>query len=74
MGKRRLHCSTQAFLESAGVSRRIIRFTRDSVVFAQGAQANSVFYIQDGGVKLSVLSASGKEAVVGHARPAGLLR
>ena len=59
----------QAFLESAGVSRRVVRFTRDSVVFAQGAQANSVFYIQDGGVKLSVLSASGKEAVVGMLGP-----
>jgi CRP-like cAMP-binding protein len=33
-------------------------------VFAQGTQANSVFYILDGGVKLSVLSSAGKEAVV----------
>jgi CRP/FNR family transcriptional regulator, cyclic AMP receptor protein len=53
-----------AFLESAGVSRRIIRFARAEVVFAQGAQANSVFYIQDGGVKLSVLSSAGREGVV----------
>ncbi len=53
-----------AFLDSAGVSRRIVRFTRGATVFAQGAQANSVFYIQEGGVKLSVLSAAGKEAVV----------
>jgi CRP/FNR family cyclic AMP-dependent transcriptional regulator len=53
-----------AFLKSAGVSRRIIRFAREAVVFSQGTQANSVFYIQDGGVKLSVLSAAGKEAVV----------
>jgi CRP/FNR family cyclic AMP-dependent transcriptional regulator len=52
------------FLESAGVSRRIIRFARGAVVFAQGAAATSVFYIQDGGVKLSVLSSAGKEAVV----------
>jgi CRP/FNR family cyclic AMP-dependent transcriptional regulator len=53
-----------AFLESAGVSRRIIRIAPGAVVFAQGAQANSVFYIQDGAVKLSVLSSAGKEAVV----------
>jgi CRP/FNR family transcriptional regulator, cyclic AMP receptor protein len=53
-----------AFLESAGVSRRIIRFARGAVVFAQGTQANSVFYIQEGAVKLSVLSSAGKEAVV----------
>jgi CRP/FNR family cyclic AMP-dependent transcriptional regulator len=53
-----------AFLESTGVSRRIVRFARGTLVFAQGAQANSVFYLQSGGVKLSVLSLAGKEAVV----------
>jgi CRP-like cAMP-binding protein len=41
-----------------------MRFAPDAVVFAQGAPATSVFYIQDGSVKLTVLSASGKEAVV----------
>ncbi len=58
-----------AFLDSAGVSRRIVRFARGAVVFAQGGQAQSVFYIQDGGVKLSVLSSEGKEAVVGMLSP-----
>jgi CRP/FNR family transcriptional regulator, cyclic AMP receptor protein len=53
-----------AFLESAGVSRRVMRFPAGALLFAQGRPANSVFYIQDGGVKLSVLSAGGKEAVV----------
>ncbi len=59
----------RAFLDSAGVSRRIVRFAPDGVVFAQGGQANSVFYIQEGGVKLSVLSSSGKEAVVAMLGP-----
>ncbi|HEY5616671.1 MAG TPA: Crp/Fnr family transcriptional regulator [Vicinamibacterales bacterium] len=58
-----------AFLDSAGVSRRIVRFARGAVVFAQGAQANHVFYIQAGGVKLSVLSSGGKEAVVAMLGP-----
>jgi CRP/FNR family transcriptional regulator, cyclic AMP receptor protein len=53
-----------AFLESAGVSRRTVRFARNRVVFAQGTPADSVFYLQEGGVKLSVLSKAGKEAVV----------
>jgi CRP/FNR family transcriptional regulator, cyclic AMP receptor protein len=53
-----------AFLDSAGVSRRVVRFPRASVVFAQGAQANSIFYIQQGVVKLSALSSRGKEAIV----------
>lgn len=39
------------------------------MVFAQGAKANSVFYLQDGAVKLSVLSSEGKEAVVGMLGP-----
>ncbi len=58
-----------AFLESAGVSRRIIKFKRNAVVFAQGATAGSVYYIQVGGVQLSVLSATGKEAVVAMLGP-----
>ena len=54
----------QAFLDASGVSRRIVRFGRNAVVFAQGTDATSVFYIQVGGVKLSVVSPAGKEAVV----------
>jgi CRP/FNR family transcriptional regulator, cyclic AMP receptor protein len=38
-------------------------------VFAQGDDANSVFYVQTGGVKLSVLSLTGKEAVVAMLGP-----
>ena len=59
----------QAFLDAGGVSRRVVRFARGAVVFAQGAQANSIFYIQTGGVKLSVLSSTGKEAVVAMLGP-----
>ena len=58
-----------AFLDSAGVSRRIVRFAPHAVVFAQGGQANTVFCLQKGGVKLSVLSAGGKEAVVAMLSP-----
>jgi CRP/FNR family cyclic AMP-dependent transcriptional regulator len=58
----------QGFLESAGASARRIRMAGGTVVFAQGAQANSVFYVQDGGVKLSVLSSAGKEAVIAMLR------
>jgi CRP/FNR family cyclic AMP-dependent transcriptional regulator len=53
-----------AFLTTAKMSPRNVRYVRGAVVFAQGAQANSVFYIQEGGVKLAVLSSAGKEAVV----------
>jgi CRP-like cAMP-binding protein len=54
----------QAFLDSAGVSRRVKEFHRSEKIFTQGDVAKHVMYIQNGGVKLSVVSESGKEAVV----------
>jgi CRP/FNR family cyclic AMP-dependent transcriptional regulator len=59
----------QSFLKSAGVSPRTVRFATGAVIFAQGAKANSVFYAQVGGIKLSVLSSAGKEAVVAMLGP-----
>ncbi|HET7216753.1 MAG TPA: Crp/Fnr family transcriptional regulator [Vicinamibacterales bacterium] len=58
-----------SFLRSAGVSIRSVRLPTRAVVFAQGAQANNVFYIEEGGLKLTVLSSSGKEAVVAMLGP-----
>jgi CRP-like cAMP-binding protein len=55
----------QAFLESAGVARTIRKYERSAIIFSQGDAAKDVFYIQNGSVKLSVLSKTGKEAVVG---------
>jgi CRP/FNR family transcriptional regulator, cyclic AMP receptor protein len=54
----------EIFLETAGVSRKIVEFHRNESVFTQGDPADSVMYIQQGGVKLSVVNGSGKEAVV----------
>ena len=59
----------QGFLKSAGVVARIVRFATGALVFSQGAQANSVFYVQEGGAKLAVLSLAGKEAVVAMLGP-----
>jgi CRP-like cAMP-binding protein len=53
-----------AFLDSAGAERTIRRYARSAVIFSQGDAAADVFYIQQGSVKLSVLSRTGKEAVV----------
>ena len=63
----------QAYLESAGVSPRTRRFAAGAVVFAQGSRANSVFYIQTGDVKLSVLSPAGKEGIVAILGPRDFL-
>src|SRR5688572_11720722 len=54
----------QRFLSSAGVARTIRKYARSAVVFSQGDAATDVFYIQAGSVKVSVLSRTGKEAVV----------
>ena len=54
----------QEFLDSAGVKRKIVRYARSSTIFSQGDPAAHVLYIQDGGVRLSVLSRTGKEAVI----------
>jgi CRP-like cAMP-binding protein len=53
-----------AFLHSAGVARKVVEFPRSRKIYSQGEPATSVMYIQDGGVKLSVVNEVGKEAVV----------
>jgi CRP/FNR family cyclic AMP-dependent transcriptional regulator len=53
----------KAFLHSAGVARRIVTFKRGEVVYAQGDRCDSVLYVQAGGVKLSVMSKTGREAI-----------
>ncbi len=52
------------FLDSAGVGRRVVKFRAKDIAFAQGDPAKNVLYIQEGGVKLTVVSKTGKEAVV----------
>jgi len=52
------------FLDSAGLGRKVVKFQGKETVFAQGDPAKNVLYIQEGGVKLTVINESGKEAVV----------
>jgi CRP-like cAMP-binding protein len=54
----------QAFLDTAGVARKIAEFRRGESIYSQGEAAESVMYVQKGGVKFSVVNGSGKEAVV----------
>jgi CRP/FNR family transcriptional regulator, cyclic AMP receptor protein len=61
--------NAQAFLDSSGVARKIRQFRRGETVFTQGETADAVMYIQTGGVKLSVVSKTGKEAVVAMLGP-----
>ena len=62
--KRKGPFDAQAFLDSAGVERRIVEFRRAEPIYSQGDSCDAVLYIQAGNVKLSVLSKTGREAVV----------
>ena len=54
----------ELFLDSAGLRRTVDKFRRKETIFAQGDPAKHVMYIQEGGVKLTVVNETGKEAVV----------
>jgi CRP/FNR family transcriptional regulator, cyclic AMP receptor protein len=62
--KKNVAFNAQAFLESAGIAKKILHFRRGETIFTQGDPCTHVLYIQKGNVKLSVLSKAGREAVV----------
>ncbi|RDV04997.1 Crp/Fnr family transcriptional regulator [Undibacter mobilis] len=53
-----------SFLNTAGLGRDICKYSKKEIVFAQGADADAVFYIKKGKIKVSVISKQGKEAIV----------
>ena len=59
----------QAFLDSAGAARRIVEYRKSQKIYTQGEPAKNVLYIQEGGIKLSVVNEVGKEAVVAMLGP-----
>ncbi len=54
----------KAFLAQAGVGRTVLHYAPKQAVFSQGQRADAVFYIQEGKVKVSVVSKQGKEATI----------
>jgi len=61
--------NVEAYLESTGPARKVVRYRRGEVVFSQGDPCEDVRYVQKGAIKLSVLSRIGKEAVVAMLGP-----
>ncbi len=55
----------EKFLATIGEGRKVVAFPRKQAIFAQGDAADAVFYIQQGKVRLSVVSKIGKEATLG---------
>jgi CRP/FNR family cyclic AMP-dependent transcriptional regulator len=54
----------KVFLNTVGGGRNVSDYRRNQIIFSQGDAADSVFYIQEGQVKASVVSKMGKEAVI----------
>ena len=61
--------NAQAFLDSAGVDRKVKYFKKDEIIFSQGSPASTVMYIREGTVKITALSAVGKEAIIAILQP-----
>ena len=59
----------QAIRDTSGVARKLAEFQKDDQIYNQGDVAKSVMYIQKGNVKFSVVSATGKVAVVAMLGP-----
>ena len=58
-----------AFLASAGLGRRIVQLAPKEAFFSQGDPADSVFYLQTGHAKVTVVSSAGKEATIALVSP-----
>jgi CRP/FNR family transcriptional regulator, cyclic AMP receptor protein len=59
----------KAFLAKVGHGKRVLKFQRNQHIFEQGDAADTIYYIQTGKVKVTVVSDLGKEAVVGILEP-----
>jgi CRP-like cAMP-binding protein len=54
----------EAFLSRVGQGRTMVEYSKDQNVFSQGDRADAIFYVQNGKVKVSVVSKQGKEAII----------
>jgi CRP-like cAMP-binding protein len=63
--KKLIKFDTKTFLSTINGGRKIEAFPKNQTVFAQGDSSDAVFYIQEGKVKLTVVSKIGKEATIG---------
>jgi CRP/FNR family transcriptional regulator, cyclic AMP receptor protein len=63
--KKKRDFDPKAFLATIGEGRKFVLFPKKQTIFAQGDPSDAVFYIQNGKVKLTVVSSDGKEATIG---------
>jgi CRP-like cAMP-binding protein len=58
-----------SLLEKASAGKHVLRVRKGDKIFAQGDAADAIFFLQTGKVKISVVSQTGKEAVLGLLGP-----
>jgi CRP/FNR family cyclic AMP-dependent transcriptional regulator len=63
----------ERYLNTAGIARKIVMYRKGEVIFSQGDQGSTVLYLQQGGVKLTITSSRGKEAVIALLYPGDFL-
>lgn len=63
--KKKRNFDPKKFLASMGAGRKVVAFPKKQTIFAQGDSADSIFYVQEGKVRLTVVSRAGKEATLG---------
>jgi len=57
------------YLTTSGVKKTLVSYRKAQAIFSQGEKSGSVYYLQTGAIKIAVISATGKEAVVALLRP-----
>jgi len=65
LAKKKSDFDPRKFLATIGEGRKVVAFSKKQTIFAQGDSADAVFYIQEGKIKLTVVSKIGKEATLG---------
>ena len=65
VAKKKRDFDLHAFLATIGEGRKFVQFPKKQTIFSQGDNADAVFYVQTGKVKLTVVSKTGKEATIG---------
>ncbi|MGB6478889.1 MAG: Crp/Fnr family transcriptional regulator [Candidatus Sulfotelmatobacter sp.] len=63
--KKKNEFDPNTFLATIGTGRKFVLFPKKQRIFAQGDNADAVFYVQTGKVRLTVVSKSGKDATIG---------
>src|ERR1700675_4896102 len=64
-GKKKSDFDPRKFLATIGDGRKVVSFAQKQTIFTQGDAADAIFYIQEGKIRLTVVSKIGKEATLG---------